>query len=489
MDNLVNAVVDGDQYIDMPFAERGADLLERSGLSGRVFYDESSKQFWMQDASGEWRGRDQRTFSTYLKFLGYCPVVRTKEQEKISEVDHVMAHISLNCSVQYAGPIAGYKRGLITNNGQRVLVTREAQPVKPKKGEFPVIWELLHRMFGMGPEEGPENPGENQLPYLLGWWKHSLECLNNKYEDHRGLCMVFAGEAGSGKTLVKDLISYSMGGRECKPYRYMIGLENFNGEFIGSELWVVDDEQCLTDHRSRSEFGANIKKTVADLNYRIRGMMREGVVLSMFRRLLICVNREPERLMVLPQLDDDIADKITILLAHKHPMPMPVGTPEEKAKFWHTLKSEIPAFVYFLLNEYEIDKEDYGRFGIRHFHHPALCADLFSVSREREFFIQVNRALEKMIFSDDIVNSWYWCGSAEELYTLLSSEDSPLTRKEKNNLPWSNTMGKMLTKIAKQMPERCVAKKIGGLKKWFISREGRQVMDAVLIERGKRKKG
>ena len=145
--------------------------------------------------------------------------------------------------MQYAGPVAGWKKGITSNNGQRVLVTREPRLIEPEMGNFPTIYALLNNMFGEGTSE-QKNDGENQLPYLLGWWKHALECLNAKYEDNRGLCMVFAGEAGCGKTLLKDLISISLGGRECKPYRFMIGLDNFNGEFIGSELWVVDDEQA-----------------------------------------------------------------------------------------------------------------------------------------------------------------------------------------------------------------------------------------------------
>ena len=478
------AVINGDELTDAPFYVKGADLVERSGLSGRVFFDESAKLFYLQDESGEWRGRDRMTFSTYLKFMGYCPVVRTDKQEKISEIEHVLAHISLNCSVQYAGAIAGFNRGLIINNGQRMLVTREAKIVKPTPGEFPVLYGLICQLFGEGTTDAV-NDGPNQLPYFLGWWKHALECLHGKYMDKRCLCMVFAGEAGCGKSLLKDLISLSLGGRECKPYRFMIGQENFNGEFIGSELWVVDDEQASTKNADRSEFGANIKKAVADRYYRIRGMMRDGVVLEMFRVPLICVNREAERLQVLPQLDDDIQDKISVLLAHKHAMPMKVGTSDEKAAFWSTLTEELPHFIYWLMNEYAINEDMFGRFGVTHFHHPDLCADLFHVSREREFWVQVMRVLKK----DHFTGHWYWCGKAEDLYELMSAESSPLTRSEINGLPWSTTMGKSLRKISKQFPDRVIQKKIDGCNRWFICEENRVALDAVECERGRVRAG
>lgn len=488
--DLTKTATNADEMLDTPFGARGADMVERTGLTGRVFYDESSKQFYMQDDAGEWRGRPEKTFATYLKFLGYCPLVRSDKQEKISEVEHVMAHISLNCSVQYAGALAGFKKGLIKNNGQRVLVTREADIMEPVAGDWPTLEVLFTQLFGHGsPEQA--NDGENQLKYFYGWWKHALECLHGKYEDKRCLCMTFAGAAGCGKSLVKDLISLSLGGRECKPYRFMTGQENFNGEFIGSELWVIDDEQANTSGPARSEFGANIKKSVADRYYRIRGMMRDGVIIEMFKLLLICVNREPDRLKVLPQLDDDVADKISVLLAHKHPMPMPAGSPEEKAVFWSTLTAELPHFIHFLMNEYTIDAEDYGRFGMRHFQHPDLCSDLFAVSHEREFWVQINRVLRAKVFGEDefVGSVWYWCGGAEDLYELMSAESSPLSRNEINNLPWSNQIGKKLTKIRREFPDRIVKKKVSGVWRWFISAEGRTALDAVEVERGQVRAG
>jgi len=476
--------VDLDATRGLHNATFGNQLLERVGLRNRVFFDEASNWFYMPDSSGEWKGRKESTFSNYLKRVGVNAV--RDDKSKMSDLDLLLTHVSLDCSVVYAGPIAGFRRGLILNNGHRMLCTREAEIIKPIKGEFPTVWKLLNQMFGEGTED-LKNDGDDQLPYILGWWKHSLECLAGKYGDQRGLCMVFAGAAGCGKSLLKTLISETLGGRECKPYRYMTGNENFCGEFLGSELWVIDDEQASTRARDRSEFGANIKMAVADEKYRIRGMMKGGVVLKMYRRLLVCVNREPERLQVLPSLDADIQDKISVLLAHNHPMPMPVGSPEEKDVFKKTLSEELPAFVWWLLNEHEISPDLFGRFGIIHYHHPDLCSDLFEVSRDREFWLQVLRVLKASVFScDDFCGAtWYWCGAANELYELMANEENtPLSRNEVSKLPWSNSIGKALAKISKQMPDRCLQKKICGIKKWFITMEGRTALDAVEIERG-----
>ncbi len=485
---LIKQMADGDELNVRPMALKGTDLLERGGLAGRVFYDESSKSFYAQNAAGDWCGRDRMTFVSFLKHMGFCPVARNEASERISEVEHVMAHISYNCSVTYAGPVAGWKKGLSENNGQRILVTREPRLITPEPGEFPVLSKLIDNMFGPGDDEQP-NDGDDQRPYILGWWKHAIECLENKYADNRGLCMVFAGEAGCGKTLLKDLISLSMGGRECKPYRFMIGSENFNGEFIGSEMWVIDDEQASVKMSDRSEFGANIKKAVADRLYRIRGMMRDGVVIAMFRRLLVCVNREPERLQVLPQLDDDIADKISVLLAHRHPMPMPADTPAERTAFWNTLTAELPRFLHWLLHEYTIDPAYHGRFGILHFHHPDLCSDLFEVSRERELWGMIERVLRTEVFNAKDWTTWYWCGTAGTLRELMASENSPLTRNEINSLPWQSTMGKSIKKISAVHPDRIIKKKVAGCERWFITDPNHSPIEAVEFERAKYNRG
>ena len=464
-------VADGDELAEGQQLGQVDQILEAAGVRDRVFYEESGNgRWWYQSAKDGWVGRNTKLFESYLKSKGVNGA--REDNETQSDLERAVLHVATNLVVQYAGPVAGMQKGVQMNNGQRVLVTRspEIPPLTP--GEFSTITALVDQMFGPQEDGGPD-----QRPYILGWWKHSLECLINNYDNNSGLAMVLAGEAGCGKSLLKALIRISLGGRECKPYRFMIGQENFNGEFIGAELWAIDDEQSMTDPKSRSEFGANIKKTVADDLYRIRGMMRDGVILKMFKRLLICVNREPERLMVLPQLDDDIADKISILLAHKHPMPMAVASPEDKRLFWSTLMEELPHFLHWLVHEYVIDPQLFARFGVKEYHHPDLCGDLFEMSRERVLWEQINKTL----FDDVSDLLWNRKLSASDLRALLTSDDAPLTTREKNSLPSPNWFGKCLSKIAKQYPERIQQRKSHGKRVWWIVAEGRTVLEAQEI--------
>ncbi len=469
----VTSTEDWDEQREGPAAKIGDEILERAALCNRIFYEETTAgRWWFTDKTGEWKGRPNSLVDTYLKRCGVNAVRDDKHTN--SDLDLAKLHIAQNYSVVYAGPLAGHNKGVQRNNGNPVLVTRSPQIPTPDESisdpytGWPHLNQLLEGMLGQ--QDGDDSL--DQLPYFLAYIKHSLQCLMDPdpESDTRGLAVVLAGEAGCGKSLLKMIIRQMFGGRECKPYQFMIGQEKFNGDCLGAELWAIDDEQASTDARSRSEFGANIKKVVADDLYRLRGMHRDGASLVFFKRLLICVNREPERLMVLPQLDDDIGGKMSIFLCHSHPMPMKAGSREEKSTFWRTLMVELPGFIHWLLEVWEHPKELLeGRFGAQEFHHPDLCRDLFEMSREHTLMDQ----LQKVLFADyDSAmdpSGWYRELTASALRDALTAEDAPLTKGEKNHIPLPSFFGKCLAKIEREHPERIRKRRSNGKTTWLVA--------------------
>lgn len=210
-------------------------------------------------------------------------------------------------------------------------------------------------------------------------------------------------------------------------------------------------------------------------------MQRDGVNLVFFKRLLICVNREPERLIVLPQLDDDIAGKMSIFLCHTAPMPMPAGNRKDKALFWETMMEELPGLIYWLLNTYEPPPElvENVRFGAREFHHPDLCRDLFEMSREHTLLNQLNKVLFSCKDLDVTGPDWFRSLTASQMRDALIDENAPLSKGEKNHIPLPSFFGKCLTKIEREQPDRIRSRKSGGKKTWVIVKEGREVLDAI----------
>lgn len=435
-----------DEAREASAAELGDQALEKIGLTGRVFFDEAEGLFWMQDRDGEWRGRGEKVFGNYLKQIGVSAV--RPDKASLSDLDRLMLHISLNCAVHFAGPLAGHRKGLINNNGFRVLVTQSFKIPAPVSGGFDTVLAVIEQQLG----ETVDASGVRQCDYLFGWWQHSLNCLLNGYKKNLGMCLVLAGSRGCGKSVLKKLIKFSLGGRECQPYSYLAGKDNFNGEFLACELWSVDDDQSQTDAKMRDEVAAKIKKIVADETFHVRGKHVQAVDLNLFRRLVMCVNDEPEKLLVLPQLTDDIIDKILILHCKPppdelNPMPMPVRTPEQQDAFWSALEAEMPGFMHWLLYEYKLPDALYGRFGIKHFQHHDIKRILFDLSPE----VALMDAIERTVFGTDCS---FWSGSASDLRVELIGESSPLSSREKNNVRSVQWIGRQLARIADQYPER-----------------------------------
>jgi len=249
----------------------------------------------------------------------------------------------------------------------------------------------------------------------------------------------------------------------------MIGRDNFNAEMLEAELWTVDDETADTSMRARVEFGAEIKKAVANSAMRFRGMLREAVTLTTFKRLFICVNREPDRLMVLPPMDDDIKGKVALLMAYNSTMFDGAANhnPAEKKAFWKQLNDELPHFLHWLLYEWEEPQFDLQvRFGSPAYHHPEIGQELFTLSPEQVLMEQIDRTL-----ADYFKLNSTWCGSAAALRNLLVAEDSPLSSSEVKKIPAPNWVGKRLTKLAAHAPQRLEKKKVNGLIEWRITED------------------
>ena len=140
-----------DENRELMSEAEGNAVLERVGLLGRVFFDEAQRFYWMQDARGEWRGRSEMMFSQYLKRYGVNAV--RDDKNKQSELDLLILHVSLNWAVYFSGPVAGFSKGIIENNGQRILVTRSPRLLVPTKGEFPVLRRLIDQQFGAQGQE------------------------------------------------------------------------------------------------------------------------------------------------------------------------------------------------------------------------------------------------------------------------------------------------------------------------------------------------
>jgi hypothetical protein len=298
---------------------------------------------------------------------------------------------------------------------------------------------------------------DSQADYVYGWLKVALEYLR---ENKRGpgQALVLAGEHDTGKSLIQNLFTRLLGGRSAKPYRYMTEQTSFNSELFAAEHLMIEDEPASSDLRTRRKFGSYIKIVTVDETQSFHAKNRPALTLKPFWRLTISVNIEPHNLVILPELDGSLEDKLILVKATKSPMPMPTRTPAERKAFWDKLVSELPAFVDFLLT-WDIPKEKRSeRFGITHYHHPEIRKAIDAVSPETRMLELIDRT----VLSG---KSAPWEGTAAELQTALESAEPVQARAL---FDYNSAAGTYLGRLAKNVSNRVEKRGTGSGNRWII---------------------
>jgi hypothetical protein len=433
--------------------------LPRIKPSFEAFYDDNIKDFWVKDGRGHYMRVSEIALRRMLKNAGFRAAQR--RNDPLSELDEEILLTQVNKRIFYAGPLAGYNTGTYEIEGRLILVTDAPKLIEPVKGEFPVLEQMIANMLG------------NQFLYLLGWLKYAIENLRSG-QRHPGQALVLAGERECGKSLLQQVITELFGGRSAKPYQFMTEATTFNAELFGAEHLMIEDEAASTDLRARRKFGAYLKQITAAENQRHHGKNKTALTLHPFWRLSISVNDEPENLMVLPPLDDSLRDKLILLRAEKHPMPMQTNTPTEKAAFWETIRNELPAFVQHLL-DFEIPESlKSNRFGITHFHHPTILEAIEELAPEMHLLEQI----EQYLFTETFKGATHWgWGTASEFEQELRQWGPD--RQIDKVLSFRSAAGTYLARLAAKMPERISSRRIHGKRLWLIKNKPEDFPDEV----------
>jgi hypothetical protein len=248
-------------------------------------------------------------------------------------------------------------------------VTKGPDLIEPKKGEWPTLEAVFKAVL--------TDEDHDQFFYWNAWVKMGFEALVAGLRKP-GQAMILVGPAECGKSLLQDIITTILGGREAKPYKFMTDATRFNSNLAGAEHLRIGDENPHTDIRARRNFGAQLKNLTVEECHEVEAKYRDALTLRPFWRLSISLNDEPENLMVLPPLDDHIMDKMIILKCRRQEMPMPTATPEQRKAFWRQLVDELPAYLDWLSGLVIPDDLVSQRFGVQAFLHPAIKSELLN---------------------------------------------------------------------------------------------------------------
>jgi hypothetical protein len=351
-------------------AEDIPDLSPSSRL-GPVYFDPNLGCYWIENSRGDWIKNNTSDLIRRLKAAGFA---RTLEPgATVSQLDQQIIQIQDEQDVAYAGSLAGYRKGVADVCGRRVLVTDEPKLIEPRRQAWPTIRKLLKNLLKSGDCD--------QQPQFFGWVKVAVNSIRSGIWQP-GQSLVIAGERECGKSLLQSIITAVLGGRVAKPYRYMSGETDFNGELFGAEHLAIEDELSSRYINTRRAFGARIKEFTVNEVQSHHSKNRQAISLTPRWRLSISVNDEPENLLILPPIDESMRDKLMLLKAFKKPMPMPTSTGAERKAFWDRIESELPGYLHFLDNWKIPNHFRCERFGIKTYQHPELLITIDELSPE-----------------------------------------------------------------------------------------------------------
>ena len=401
-----------------------------------------------------WNSRDvNRALRLEGVFKGNCA------GKSYSHIDLVMDYVQRERHVDYAGPLAGKRVGVLGAQGRRILVTSSPRMIEPGAGDWPILRAVLTGLLATSDED--------QTRWLYAWLKVGIEALR-KGETRPGHGLIMAGPSDCGKSFVQEhVITQLLGGRSADPTKYLLAKTTFNAELAGAEHLCMQELPSGLDFKSRVLLADELKRLIATEGQAMHPKYCDAMTLFPWWRVTLSINDNVDRLKALPALTSDFGDKILLLLCQSHPMPMPTNTPEERRAFREVIAAELPAFVAFLL-AWEIPAElrktkHASRFGHDHFHHPRLTAALFDNEPESSLLYILDNSPALYIHG-----MWGWKASQalQDELCEMSEQARRLFNSRKGS--FNNACGEFLSRLAERFPDRFKKKHTNQGNVWFI---------------------
>ncbi len=422
------------------------ELLPSGTEAFNAYYEQYSSGYWIPDSGSGWTRVNETGLARYLRIEH--GVSRQRDETGSSAMERTLLEIQRNFHIGYAGKLAGYKAGLIEQNGEKILVTASPNYIEPVDGQFPKIDQFLKGLLG------------DQRIHFDCWMKLAMEAHRSGMI-RPGQALVLAGPRDCGKSVLQNqIITPLLGGRMAKPYLYMSGQTSFNSNLFEAEHLMIEDDIASTDIRARRTFGTYIKQYTANEEVQHHAKNKAAMTLRPFWRLSISCNEEPENLSILPPMDDSLFDKMIILKAERKPMPMPTETYGERVAFQEKIKSELPSYLNYLLKLAVPSELRASRYGILAYQNPDIIKAMNDIAPECRLLELIDQHFDQ--------GRKPWVGQAIALETELLNQDSNVREQTRSLLRYFNSCGAYLSRLAEKRPDRVRSSTVNGLKKYTI---------------------
>jgi energy-coupling factor transporter ATP-binding protein EcfA2 len=418
-----------------------------AGIVTTTYFDHNRGGYWHQNNRGNWIQLTEASVKRFLRYETFAEVTHPEESKAM--IDRQLMKLQTENDVDYAGSLAGYKIGLHEICGRRFLITDGPKLLVRKEGRWDTFRRFVETLLG------------EQTRVFYGWLRSALISLYSGAPFRPGQMLAIAGPAGSGKSLLQNLITELLGGRMGKPYRYMIGDTSFNSDLLSSEHLMIEDEAASTDLRVRRTFGSMLKNMIVNEVQSLHRKGRDALPVTPFWRVTITLNDEPENMMVLPPLDESVKDKIILLRATPFKVPYAVDDIMARNAWRLKLSAELPAFMHWLRSWRVPPSMVNVRYGVNAFQDARLAQDLEDLSPESKLL----RLIDALQIWDIDRNDWK--GTAADLEDRLIEKDKQ--GRVAKLLSYNSACGVYLARLAHRFPDRITAlKEDGKTRRWSI---------------------
>ena len=414
---------------------------------GGYYFETKNRRYWYLDPNGKgWKEDTKDDLAIHLRnYYGLSAIPKTKgAQSQIARAIYLIQQNWVNVTTDLAGY---HGPQILEHNNTRILVKNGPKLVVPFEGDYTTLLSFFDGFM----------PGE-QGEHLNCW---SADVVRHAYARQLGsfIVPILCGPASAGKSLFQATMTAATGGRVSFPYQVMTGGTPFNEHLFASEHWMIEDEYSSGDLKSRNQLGTAIKNFVANAQKLNHGKNKVPFTMPMLLQFLtVSLNDELENIAQLPQKHPSLDGKVSLYDCQYSEMPMPTGTPEEKAAFWAQLMKELPCWIYDLIHKTPMPKKwQTGRFMV-----PWRAVKVMVALDELQPEIKLRELVQTLYWGGDqtpgvfVVQSYGNSakeGSATEIESDLRRSDSPVKAMADDLLRSPSATGRYLTRLCDRFPE------------------------------------
>lgn len=358
-----------------------------------IYYDRQQRNFWYHD-KGLWTNVNKETLELFLNEQGISSKKGDSAYRELrphlSAIDEQICRIIKNQQINFSMNVAGWPIGVHLMFGQRVLVQKAPELIVPVKGAYPFFEAFLVKACRNHPL---------QYDVLKSWLMLGLKRIYNfRYSYHQVLFML--GQASSGKSLFHHMITTLVGGRVANAEDWLKGDQMFNKDLHEAEHLSIE-EPTIHDFRDRQKFANGIKTLAVVEAKRCRGLYAQAVSVCPIQLSSVSTNMEFDNLSVVPIMEAGVEDKFHAVLFPDGTMPLEGYEDLDLMDIQALVKSEAPAFLFHLFNEYKVPdtllnrvlrgKRDCARMGMDAYHNPEITEMQEEMSKELSLYGALNR--------------------------------------------------------------------------------------------------